>query len=300
MMAKGEMKTNERSKKKVYNLIECAYPDIQDWLKETDIVMVPFGSCEQHGLHIPVGCDSIEAWLATTMAAPKANVPYTPWIWMGYSPQHMRGPNRGMGTITLRATTLQNVLYEVGRSLIHHGFNKLVYVMGHTSLLKVTDPVMRQIRYDTGAFVSVFRADSEGTQFIPEVAKILESPPEETPGWHGGELETSACLLYNEELVHLDRYKDKEFTHPPKWLSKKFSKNNGDPYVVFKNYRGYQIPMDHHEYSDTGMVGNCFRGSKEKGRKIFEIISDYLAEFLKEIKPLKLEVRNREFVERAF
>lgn len=284
---------------KVYNLIECTEPDVRAWLEETDVVMIPFGSCEQHGKHLPIGCDSIESWLATTRAAKKANVPHTPWIWMGYSPQHMRPAGQGAGTITLRAKTLQNVLYEVGRSLIHHGFNKLVFVQGHTSLWKVYDPVMRKLRYDTNAIISVFRADSEGTQFIPEVQEILEASEEETPGWHGSELETSACLIYNEDLVHCKRYEDKEFAHAPSWTPEGSAKQDGDPAVTFKGYHGVIFPMDHHEYSETGLIGNCHLGTKEKGDKIFDIISDYLADFLNSLKPLQVDIKNREFIDRA-
>lgn len=278
---------------KIYNLFHLGYPDIREWIKETDVVMVPLGSCEQHGLHLPVCTDSVAAEVAVQKAAPKANVPYVPTVWFGFSPQHMRGPGEGMGTITLRAETYQNLLYDVGRCLIHHGFDKIVFVTGHTSNIKVLDPMLRAIRYDTGALPFVIRADAEGTP--PILADITENPPEETPGWHGSEIETSSVMYYNEKLVHLERT-DQDRTHAPRWLDQsKFSKENGSPYVKFNDWYGYYIPMDHHEYSDTGLVGNPFRATKEKGERIFERISDHMAEFLKEIKGLQVEVKNRAY-----
>jgi len=288
-------------KKKIYNIIEMAYPDVQEWVKKVDIVMIPIGSCEQHGLHLPLGCDSIEAWLATTKAAEKADVPHTPLVWFGYSPQHFRAPGEGIGSITVRPKVYQDLLYDIARSLIHHGFNKVVFVTGHTSNIKIIDELLRKLRYDTGALVALYRADSEHTQFIPEVKALIESPPEETPGWHGGEIETSACLYYNSDLVHLERYKkgQAEFNHAPEWLTDKFTKKDGDPYVTFKNYKGYYLPMDHCEYSTTGLTGNPFRGSKEKGEKMFDIISTYLADFLEELKKIEVKVTNREFRERV-
>jgi hypothetical protein len=106
---------------KPHNLIDCTQVDVKEWLKETDICLVPIGSCEQHGNHLPLRTDSITAEVITERAAQKAGVPHTPLVWCGYSPQHMREPGTGAGTITLRSTTLQAVLYDIGRSLIHHG-----------------------------------------------------------------------------------------------------------------------------------------------------------------------------------
>ena len=87
-------------------------------------------STEQHGPHLPLCTDSITAYEVSRRAAEQADVLYTPTVWTGYSPQHMRGPEQGIGTITVRAETLLNLLYDIARSLIHHGFNKLIFVDG--------------------------------------------------------------------------------------------------------------------------------------------------------------------------
>lgn len=280
---------------KVYNLYECGYLDVQEWLKETDVALVPIGSCEQHGRHLPVSVDGLAALQAVERAAKKANVPHTPLIWFGYSPQHLGKPGDGSGTITLRPETYQALLYDVGRCLIHHGFNKLVFATGHTSNTKVIDGVMRRLRYDTGALPCVFRADSEATVTLARHMGIIENPPEETPGWHGSEIETSTTLAYKESIVHLERT-DKDFTHAPRWLPQdKFSKINGTAYVTFKGEDMVYVPMEHREYSDTGLIGNPFTGSKEKGERLLDATSDYFAAFIEELKQLKVEVTNRDY-----
>src|SRR3972149_12018635 len=95
---------------KPYNIIDCSQVDVKEWLQETDICMVPIGSCEQHGNHLPLRTDSITAEVITERAAEKASVPHTPIIWCGYSPQHMRDPRGGAGNITPRSTTPQAAL----------------------------------------------------------------------------------------------------------------------------------------------------------------------------------------------
>jgi creatinine amidohydrolase len=276
-----------------YNIYYMTSLQIEDWLKKTDIIMVPIGSCEQHGPHLPVATDGISAWLITINAAKKTNIPHTPLIWVGYSPQH----TIRAGTITLRAETFQNLVYDVARSLIHIGFNKIIFVTGHTSNIKVLDPVLRKIRYETNALVAVFRGDAE---FWPRVCgDILENPPEETPGWHGSEGETSVCLAFNPNCVDLTKAIPTK-THAPRWLTERFSKVDGNPYVILDGkYEALYLPMDHDEYSDTGIIGNPLRASKEKGEKIIERMSQILANYIEELKKVKIEVRNREFIGRA-
>ena len=100
-------------------------------------------------------------------------------------------------------------------------------------------------------------------------------------------------------LVHLERT-DKDFTHAPKWLSKKFNKVNGSPYVIYNGIDVAWVPMDHQEYSDTGLIGNPFRASAEKGDKIFQRKAEILAAFLGELKKVKVQVKNRSYDRRTF
>src|ERR671918_1242348 len=135
-------------------LSDLAVDDIQAYLERRRTILIPIASTEQHGPHLPLSTDTITALEVSRRTAEQADVLYTPTVWTGYSPQHMRAAGQGMGTITIRAETLNSLLYDIARSLIHHGFNKLIFVNGHGSNVKVIDPVLRKIRYDTGAMVA--------------------------------------------------------------------------------------------------------------------------------------------------
>lgn len=278
------------------NIFDLAYPDIQWFLERTDLVMVPIGSCEQHAAHLPVSCDSITAMEVTRRASAQTDVPYTPCVWAGYSPHHVREPGKGMGTITLRPSTYENLLYDIGRSLIHMGFDKIVFVDGHGSNLKVIDPLMRRLRYDTGAFVAVCKPFAE--RYIGLVDGIMENPLDETPGWHCSELETSQCLAHDERLVHMERAV-KQRTKAPDWLGEAFTKEDGASDVTFKGYRYFLMPMEHQEYTPTGVVGNPFRATAEKGHKAFDLFAGHLVEALAEFRKVKVEIKQREFENRA-
>ena len=108
-----------------------------------------------------------------------------------------------MGTITVRAATLNALIHDISKSLIHHGFNRLIFVNGHTSNVKVVDPVMRKLRYETGALIAMYKP--YGERYLGLIEDVLENPPEETPGWHASEQETSIMLAYNGSNVRMDR-----------------------------------------------------------------------------------------------
>jgi creatinine amidohydrolase len=277
-------------------LADLAYPDIRAYLERDDIILIPMASLEQHGPHLPLSTDTVTAYEVSKRAADQADVLYTPTVWTGYSPQHMRGAGQGMGTITIRAETLNNLLYDIARSLIHHGFNKLVFVNGHGSNVKVIDPVLRKIRYDTGAMVAFYKPYAE--RYMGLIKDLMENPPEETPGWHSSELETSQMLAHNAKLVRMERASQTE-THIPRWLPEAFSKADGAPDVQFKGYQYFQFPMDHDEFTETGVIGNPMRATAEKGEQAFSRYASHLVEALAELRKVTVQITNREFRERV-
>jgi creatinine amidohydrolase len=278
------------------NLLDLAPPDIAWFQERSDLILVPIGSCEQHGAHLPLGTDTITALEVSRRAAAKAEVPYAPPFWAGYSPQHMRETESGVGTITLRASTLNEALYDVARSLIHHGWNKLVFVNGHGSNTKVLDPLLRRIKYETGAFVALYKPYAE--RYIGLLGDLLENPPDETPGWHASELETSQVLAHNAALVHMDRAAE-DRARVPQWLPDSFIKKDGAPDVEFDGYQYFVFPMDHGEFSRTGVIGNPLTATAEKGEEALERFADHLVKAIDEFRPLQVSVTRRAFEDRV-
>ena len=277
-------------------LLDLAPPDIQWFLDRSDIVLVPIGSCEQHGAHLPLGTDTITALEVARRAAEKADVPYAPPFWAGYSPQHMRETEAAVGTITFRAATLLEAWYDICRSLIHHGWNKLVFVNGHGSNTKIIDPLLRRVRYETGAFVALYKPYAE--RYMGMVGDLLENPPDETPGWHASELETSQVLAHDGTLVRMERAAEDRAQAPP-WLPGTFLKADGAPDVEFQGYQYFVFPMDHGEFSRTGVIGNPFRATAEKGEQALERFAEHLVAAIDEFRPLDVEITKRAFEERV-
>jgi len=276
---------------------ELAWPDIQWFQKKSDIVMIPVASLEQHGAHLPTLCDSLAVQNITRRISKATDVPYYPLIWTGYSPHHLKAPGKGWGTVTVRPNTFNDLMYDVGRSAIHHGWNKIIYLFGHASNAKICDPFLRKLRYDTGAFIGLYKPYSE--RDLHYIRDILTGPVEDTPGWHAAEMETAEMLAVNEEWVHLDRVV-KEHTHTPAWLPQAFEKEDGAADVKFLGERFMVYPMmEHMEFTDSGVIGDPSAGTKEKGEQILQRYADYGIKAIEEIKKVKAEVRVREFTNRC-
>lgn len=284
--------------RRFHNLLEMPFIDVQRRIKEegNDLVLVPLGSTEKHGAHIPLGCDSYITLRVTEIAAERVDVLHTPLLPFGYSPHHMGRVDEGCGTITLSAETYRRVLYDITNSLIYHGINKIVFVSHHGSNSKPVDEILRRLRYTTGAFIAYYKTPTE--REIGVLKGILTGPPEETPGWHAGELETATMMALVPDSVFMDRAVN-DRAHAPEWMGSAFSKIDGTAHVKFRGSENITVPMEHHEYSDSATIGNPFRASPEQGHRIIEAQAEHLAAFVLEAKRFPSNVANRDFVDRA-
>ncbi|TFB55979.1 creatininase family protein [Cryobacterium tagatosivorans] len=285
-----------RSKFRSWNLAHLSYVDIAEYLKTKDTVLVPMASTEQHGPHLPLYTDTITAVEISERISEEIGVLHTPPIWTGYSPQHMYGVGEGRGTITVRSSTLLALMNDIARSLIHHGFSRIIFINGHGSNIKVVDPILRKLRYDTGALISFVKPYMERYEGI--LTGILENPPEETPGWHSSELETSQDLAWNPDLVRMERAVDTR-AHIPAFLPKSFSKEDGMPDAEFEGYQYFSFPMDHHEFVDNGIIGNPMRATAEKGHEAFRRLSEHVARGILDLQKVPVTVHHREFIDRV-
>lgn len=280
-----------------YNLAHLGPPDVRAYLEQKDIALIPIASLEQHGPHLPLATDTIQAEEVASRAGEKAEVIYTPTVWAGYSPQHMYGLGEGTGTVTVRATVLGELYYDIARSLIYHGFNRIVFVNNHGSNMKFIEPVLRRLRYDTGALVVLSKLFAE--RYLGLIDDIMDNPPEETPGWHSSELETSQILANHADIVHMDRA-TKTIAKKPGWFPEGFVKLDGAPEIEFEGYQYFAIPTDHGDFTDTGVIGNPFTATAEKGEEALRRYGDHLAAALVELQKAPVEVHTRDWPDRVW
>jgi len=90
-------------------------------------IIIPVGSTEQHGPHLPLGTDTLLAVALARDASSETGAVVAPPLSYGWSPHHMVLP----GTVTVRPEVLIELLYDVLQSLVEHGCRKFVLLNGH-------------------------------------------------------------------------------------------------------------------------------------------------------------------------
>jgi creatinine amidohydrolase len=76
-------------------------------------------------------------------------------------------------------------------------------------------------------------------------------------------------------------------------------KQDGAPDVEFQGYQYFVFPMDHGEFSKSGVIGNPMRATAEKGEEAFNRFAKHLAAAIDEFRPLEVKIRRRVFEERV-
>jgi len=251
-------------------MAEMTWEEVAEFLKEHDVVVVPVGSCEQHGPHLPLDTDTYDALWISLRAAERAGCALVaPPITYGVSYHHMAFP----GTISISPETLMRLAVEVAESLVKHGFKKIVFENGHGGNAPALNAAAQMIRARHPDVLVVV----DNVSLIPDLIEELVETPYDA---HSGEFETSTSLANRPELVRRERIRRPEFRGPPVRYMRVGLKARG-PRVFW--------PIRTDELSDTGAIGDPTRASEEKGRAFLEAMVERLAELLRELDSISLK-----------
>jgi creatinine amidohydrolase len=252
-------------------LEELRWPDIETYLDEaaTPTVVVPIGSTEQHGPHLPLGVDRYEAEDVAVAVAERTGVLVAPTIPYGDADHHLDFP----GTVSLSTETVVAVLTDVYESLVGHGFATVVTVNGHRiANLPAIETAMKRVAADadetTFAAVDLIRVAAETHR------ALRDGDPED--GMHGGEFETSFMLHHHPDLVRPDAFEAETYDSDPP-LTTNDLVHDGD--VILTPSTGHS-PAD----GDLGHVGDPTLASAEKGAALAEAMVENTAAYVESVR----------------
>jgi creatinine amidohydrolase/Fe(II)-dependent formamide hydrolase-like protein len=195
---------SENGKLSKFWIQELTRPAFEDWLENEPepVVIIGIGAIEQHGLHLPLGTDSLGVVEFIHRVASKTNSVCIHPCWAGYSPHHMAFK----GTITLSDDTLLGILLDTIESLADHGIKRIIlinYHGGNTNITKLAAQIAKR-RFN------VMVATPEGPKETETAKKILDRVDRYFEV-HSGPRETAFALHYFPELVEmwrLDEWED--------------------------------------------------------------------------------------------
>jgi len=244
-------------------LEEMSWTEFRDAKEKIDTVLIPVGSVEVEGPHLPLNVDSIVAMevarrasdiVDESIVAPLMNVTYSDW--------HMAFP----GTLTYNLETHLSMVEQVCRSLIHHGFKRIFFVNSHIGNDSAIWSVANKLSIEGLARVGTISLWPLST----EIGKDMEAL-EEKQFMHAGEIMTSIVMAIRPDLVNM-KAAVTEYLKPltdgyQSILSSK-SKVNGKMVSFYHTSN---------ELTQSGVMGNPMPATPEKGEAIISKMVEHVS-----------------------
>jgi creatinine amidohydrolase len=238
-------------------------PQLNTMAARDAIIIVPVGSTEQHGPHLPVMVDyrlatEVARRGAVKLAAAGHPVLVTPTVWTGFAEHHMELG----GTITLDYAVFHGVIRGVVRSLARDGFRRICVLNGHGGNIAPLVVAVSELTVELKiplVYFSYWEIAEAATKAILEYQdKIL----------HACEGETSMMMAVEPALI------DRSRLHEAKGPDQDRPEIEA---LVGKNVFRWQTL---NARSRRGVIGNGAAGTPEKGERLLAAMSDRLAEVL--------------------
>lgn len=252
---------------------------VEERLKENDLIIVPVGSTEAHGPH---ACSGEDTFLVTRMAeavAQKTGCTVAEPIWYGSHPYHHLGMP---GTIVVPEETFVGLLKSVMAGLWNMGFRKQIYLNGHGQEYVIPTAIHQFAKqYQVPAVL----VNLNWYHAIQDQFKLKsEGGPYETPFIHADEVETSWALALFPELIDMSAAVD---TTPTSFLGEKMGKhvdkagNLQHRPIAWYGQVGLG-PIEVAAYQ-PGCVGKATLADAEKALPGVEALLDYIVELVEDI-----------------
>jgi creatinine amidohydrolase len=175
------------------SISDLSSPDVAELIGRSRTAVVPFGSVEQHGPHLPCGTDTIAAEVVAEAVATEMGALYVPFGPYGVTPIHAGHP----GTVNLRRSTFEALLTDVCEELIAMGVDRFVFVNWHEGNIASMDGVATEVQdRHPGVYVVTAHACYTAQRVYAGRGGELT---------HGGGIEALAVMAHDPSLVRVER-----------------------------------------------------------------------------------------------
>lgn len=225
--------------------------EFEEHLKRSQTVVVPVGSVEEHGPHLPLSTDTVHAYEVGRQACEKTGAFLAPPIHYGIC----RSTDQHPGTISISGDTLRALLKDMGRSLYQKGLRNFVFLSGHAggthtaAMLEAGEFLLEHLPEIKVASLNILELGLKG--WIP----IIETQDDA----HAGELETSVMMVLR-----------------PDWVKGKASRE------VPTFPKGILV-RDKRKYWPGGVWGDPTKADPEKGILCLEAVVKALVELIEKL-----------------
>ena len=179
-----------------YRMLDCTFPEVAEYLKTNQTIIIPYGLSEQHGAHLPLDTDVRNAEYISLALAKRLNCLVAPTLNYTFS--------GGMlpGTINVKPNTFSNLVGEIIESLHLQGFRNFIIVPGHggsESLLHLKES-LRILKWLNPVLSDAMILLTQIWDFSPTWFNMFDEQD-----YHAAKAETSLLLYWCPEVVRMDK-----------------------------------------------------------------------------------------------
>jgi creatinine amidohydrolase len=223
------------------------------------VVLLPIGSTEQHGPHLPTGVDDFLAAevcrRTAELVGDRRPVVVSPSVWCGLAEHHMAFG----GTLTLSLPTLHALLRDLCRSILRAGFGRILIVNGHGGNMTALHALVTELSVELSVQIGVTSYFTAGRAVVRETLETQDGL------MHACEGETSMMMAAWPDLVRSD-----ELEHavgPAITLPAEST----DPVY-------FAVPFQ--AITESGVAGDARTATPAKGEKLLHGCAEVLADLV--------------------
>ena len=257
------------------------WEEFRDNVNSGTVIVVPVGSTELEGTHLPLGVDTIMADGVAAKLAGEPGVLIGPTLPIGYSKWFNPFP----GTISLEHDTLTKVFLEYCTCLINHGVKRIVFLNSHRGNNSCIEAAARTLILEKKVRIGMLSIWKLANDLTAGSGLIKEGK-----FTHAGEIMTSVIMALKPEAVVTSKIMPDSVKSPE---GSAFDVKNS---LGETNFQGsiQTVYQDIRDVTDTGIMGDPTPASAEKGETVLKLITDYARSFLQEFRNLPIARETRQ------
>lgn len=245
---------------------EMSWTDFKEKMGETDFIIMPVGTLEEHGRHNPLGTDTYIAESAAFEVGKLTKLPVAPVLPYGCTTNIRDFP----GAVSLDPILYRDVLESYCGSFIKHGVRRILFINGHDS----NTDILQMVSIDLFDKYKCLCMYTQWWEVLPQLNKKWSCTD------HGGYFETSLMLAVNRDIVDMAKAKKS----PNIQLTEKIKYSNDWKFHDAK----INVPINFYSLQKIGNVGDPLGSNPKLGKEMMEEYVNFNVELVKEMKKVDI------------
>ncbi len=238
-------------------IAEMTMTEFAAGLRRTRTVFIPFGAVEEHGPHLPLSTDTMQAEAVGKKLAQRKPVFVAPAVPYGVC----RSTSAHPGTLSITTETLKALTLDIVTALYRQGLRNFILLTGHAggthgaALIDAGEVLLARFADLNIAVLTEYQLAAQ------QGRAIIETPDDS----HAGEIETSRILHMHPDLV------------------------KGSALEEYPDFPNGILVRDKRRYWPGGVWGDPTKATAQKGAHIEEAVVDALERVVEELEALRTE-----------